>query len=236
MGDETTEGAWWRRRAGRVSLTALVLVLVAGVALVLALGGRDAPQAEQPPSATDPAEGAAETAGPDGSGASPTDDAVVPVEPNEGDADGVDPDTQVVVPTDQLDPALPPVALDASAPFGDGVTASLVDVEAARLSADGPGEVSGPGLRLTVRVENGTDAPIEAGLAVVNLYAGAGLVPCTPMSDGARELSGDVPPGGSAEGVYVFAVPAELRDHVRVTVAYDPTVPMVVLEGPAPAA
>jgi hypothetical protein len=48
----------------------------------------------------------------------------------------------------------PPVALRAVADFGTGVTAQIMSVKAIEYQAVGPGQVSGPGLRLVIQIDN----------------------------------------------------------------------------------
>ena len=51
---------------------------------------------------------------------------------------------------------------------------------------------------------------------------------------GAVPLPQSVAPGKSATGKYVFRVPPEERDHVRVDFTYTLEAPKVIFTGPAP--
>ncbi|WP_155859325.1 hypothetical protein [Cellulomonas sp. KRMCY2] len=129
---------------------------------------------------------------------------------------------------------MPPVALDETASFGTGVTARLTAVESVDGEADGPGEVAGPAVRITVEITNDTAEALDLHKVVVDVAAGADLAPGEPLSGpGVRWLDGTLEPGGVATGVYVFAVPADRRDLVHVKVSYDPVQPTVLFEGPA---
>ena len=89
-------------------------------------------------------------------------------------------------PTDAVDeppPSRPAVALDETAEAGDGVTASITSVEAIDGTATGPGNIAGPALRVTVRVDNGTDEPVPLGGVSVDLASGEDLVPASPLGD-----------------------------------------------------
>lgn len=101
-------------------------------------------------------------------------------------------------------PEAPPV--DPTAPAEQaGVVVELVRVERVQGIAAAPGEISGPAVRLTVRVSNGGPAAIDAGLIVVNTYYGDARDPAPSiMQPGGEPFAGTIPPGGSAEGVYLF--------------------------------
>lgn len=146
--------------------------------------------------------------------------------------------------TDDADPAAPytpvtepAVALDQPATFASGVVAELTKVESVDGEAQGPGEVAGPAVRVTVRLTNGTEAAVPLAGAVVNVYAGQDLAPGEPLSGpGGKPFTGTVQPGATATGVYVFNVPADQRDRLQVTVSHDPTVTTVLFEGAGPSA
>jgi hypothetical protein len=73
--------------------------------------------------------------------------------------------------------------------------------------------------------------------AVVNLTFGADNTPATGLSGpGAASLPQEVAAGQTASGVYVFNVPSDQRDLVRVWVDYRLGLPVVVFEGAAPSA
>jgi hypothetical protein len=135
---------------------------------------------------------------------------------------------------DDAPPSLPPVALDQTAAAGDGITASLTSIEAIQGTATGPGNVSGPALRVTVRLTNGTAAPVALGGVSVDLASGNELTPASPLNDpSAAPFTGMVAPGHQAEGVYVFSIPAQSRDSVTVSVGYQAGAPIMVFTGSA---
>jgi hypothetical protein len=139
-------------------------------------------------------------------------------------------------PTDDVDeppPSRPAVALDETAEAGDGVTASITSVEAIDGTATGPGNVAGPALRVTVRVDNGTDGPVSLGGVSVDLTYGEDLVPASPLGDpSAAPFTGTIAPGEGAEGVYVFSIPVEDRGSVTLSVGYQAGAPIMVFTGP----
>jgi hypothetical protein len=140
-------------------------------------------------------------------------------------------------PTGDVDdppPSRPAVALDTAAEAGDGVSASLVSLDAIEGTATGPGNIAGPALRITVRIENGTDEPVSLGGVVVDLASGRDLVPASPLDDpSAAPFAGTVAPGEHADGVYVFTIPEEDRGSVTVSVGYQAGAPFMVFTGSA---
>ena len=140
-------------------------------------------------------------------------------------------------PTGNVDdppPSRSAVALDAAAQVGDGVSASLVSLDAIEGTATGPGNIAGPALRITVRIENGTDEPVSLGGVVVDLASGRDLVPASPLDDpSTAPFAGTVAPGEHADGVYVFTIPEEDRGSVTVSVGYQAGAPLMVFTGSA---
>jgi hypothetical protein len=164
--------------------------------------------------------------GPDAtSGPSPTETPVLP-------PSSTDPPTDApTVPAPET--TLSPVPLDGTASFGTGVTARLTAVESVAGEASGPGEVAGPAVRVTVELHNGTNEALALNEMIVDVFAGTELAPGEPLSGpGVQWFDGTLEPGGDATGVYVFGVPADRRDQVRVRVSYDPLAPTVLFEGP----
>jgi hypothetical protein len=130
----------------------------------------------------------------------------------------------------------PAVGLDATAQPVPGVDVTIGDLRAVEGVADGPGEVAGPALSFSVTVANGTDAPVSLAAAVVTVASGADLLPADPLRTGTEPLPAEVPAGGSATATYVFTVPAERRDDVRISFDQLAGVPAVVFAGQAPRA
>jgi hypothetical protein len=125
-----------------------------------------------------------------------------------------------------------PVAIDGTADFGEGVTARLSSVEAVDAQARIPGEVSGPGVVITLEVTNGSSAPIGLDNVTVDLVDAQDRSASPITMEGRTPLSGDLEPGAKASGTYVFTMPVEDRAtaEVRVTYAAPPT-PTVVFAG-----
>lgn len=203
-----------RRR--RLALTAaLAAVLAALITLGVVLGGDD--EATSAPSAA--------TATPTEAPTATTAPTVVPQLPT----------PEPTGPTEDVDeapPTLPEVPLDAEGAVGD-VVVRLPAIEAIEGTAVGPGNITGPALRVTVRVENGTAEPVALGGVAVNLAYGPDRTPASPLDDPSRRpFATMVEPGESAEGVYVFTVPADQRDRVAIEVGYEAGAPLLLFTGP----
>jgi hypothetical protein len=184
--------------------TALVIVAAIALALTLPAGSPGASSPTTPP-ATTPASGA------------PT-----PV-PSESP-------TPVTQP-----PAGDPVPIDTPAEVVTGLTASISGIEAVDGVAKGPGEVSGPSIRFTVTIANATGAPVDLTGTVVTVDYGADRTPAGQLYEpGAVPLATSVAAGGTASGVFVFAIPPESRGLVHITVDYAVDVAPLVFAGATP--
>lgn len=205
---------WFRRR---LPLAAAVLVVVAAVvAAALAIGGRAGSEENGDRDA------AGSTAA--GTTAPATTAAPPPLVPP------ADPNAQPVV-ADQLPPALPAAELDEPVVL-EGVTVDVPAIEAIEAEAQGRGSISGPAVRVTVRLQNGTAAPLVLDDAVVTLVFGPDAAPASPVDDPSTvPFSGTVAPGDEGEGVYVFRVPADQRGAVTVQVAVRPGASVVTFAG-----
>lgn len=128
-----------------------------------------------------------------------------------------------------------PVPLTGSATVVPQVVFTLGTLEAVDGVAQGPGEVAGPALRFTLTVRNDTAASVSLAATVVNLYAGVDQTPSIDLAEpGGVPLPNEVKPGKSVTGTFVFAVPRDARNPVKITVDYSVGVPIVVFQGPAP--
>ncbi|PRY49339.1 hypothetical protein LY71_106116 [Geodermatophilus tzadiensis] len=202
-----------RPRPRRVVLLATLaaVVVLAGLALVLGRGGSAEPASAAPDAATS-----------GGPAAAPSPDPQTPVPVVPGPTEG----------GDQPPPVLSAVGLDEPAAVGDGVRATVRSVEAIDGTGYGPGNIAGPALRVTVRLDNGTAEPVSLDGVAVDLAYGADSTPGSPLDDPSRApFSGTLAAGSSAEGVYVFTVPADQRDTVTVQVGYRPGAPVLAFTG-----
>lgn len=141
-------------------------------------------------------------------------------------------------PTDTAPPAAgpdtpesPPVGLDESPTVVDGVTVRVKSLDGVDGEATLPGEVSGPAVRAELEVYNASTAPVDLSTVVVNLAYGTGRTPANTFSTGTSSFPTSVAAGATATGVFVFAVPTEAQDDLRLTFDYAVDVPVVVFEG-----
>lgn len=127
-----------------------------------------------------------------------------------------------------------PAQLDDEADFGTGVIASIESIEAVDVEGRAPGERSGPGVLVSVRIENTSTRPISLDYALVDLIDrdGASAIPVEMATS--RRLSGDLQPGASAVGHYHYFVPAELRQSATITINYAAGVPTALFTGALP--
>ena len=211
---------WW------VAVGSLVVVLVA-VAVVLLGRGDGAPAGSSPTepgaSGTPTVAGAQAAKPPEGEQGAGTDDDDAADGPAEDAAAG------------SADDAAPTtVGIDAVAQLADSVTARVSSWEAVDGEAVQPGEKAGPALRVTVEVANGTAAPLDLRAAVVNLSYGPERTPATALSQpGGSPLPHAVEPGATADGAFVFAVPADARGDVHLELDVRAVGPVVVFAGSA---
>lgn len=146
------------------------------------------------------------------------------------------PGSLVTVPTGTVAIA-DPIPPDEVGDFGTGVTAEIVTIEAVEGIAQLPGEISGPALRVRVRLVNDSGDVVNLSRVLVDVTYGPDRTPGLALGEpGAEPFIGELADGRTAEGVYVFGVPAEERGQVQVYVSYDVDAPILVFEGPAPSA
>ncbi len=133
---------------------------------------------------------------------------------------------------DELPPALPAVALDAPAEVDNGIIVTVPVIDAIQGSAEGPGNVAGPALRVAVRITNDTGEAVSLDGVTVNMAYGADGTAATPLEDRSqRPFKGTVSSGEAADGVYVFTVPADERDAVTIEVGYRPGAARLLFTG-----
>ncbi len=211
-----TDGAGRRRI---LLATGAALLVAALVAVVVALALRD----DESAAADGGSSAAAGTSAPSTASAAPPELAPAPVTP------------EPAGPTEdatELPPSLAPVAFDEQAAAGDGVVADVVSIRAIDATAVGPGNIAGPALRVTVRITNGTAAPISLDGVAVDLAHGVEQLPASPVGDpSAAPFAGSLQPGEGAEGIYVFTVPADDRELVTLSVGYQAGAPFMVFTG-----
>lgn len=128
-------------------------------------------------------------------------------------------------------PTAPPVALDEVADFGTGVTTRVDSVDGIEAQAQGPGEVSGPGVAIDLTVTNDSAAPVDLALFLVNLTDADGNPGIPMLGDPTEPVEGLLAPGASVSGTYVFTVDEDARDGIRIEASYSTDAPVVVFAG-----
>ncbi len=243
---------WWL--AGVAVLSVLIAVTIA----VFAAGGDDPQESsdpsDRPASATTP-DGTDDTAveSPSTTGATdpsstaqPASTVATSVAPTETTLVGATsvpgvtvpfvPGSLATVPVGTVS-TVPPVGIDQVADPGTGVSFRLAQLEAVTGEATGPGEIAGPAVRVTVVATNGSPSPVLLEGVVVDLTYGPDNSSAAPLSGpGVLRFTGEVEPGASVTGVYVFDVPVDQRGAISVLVSYLASVSPVVFQGPAPTA
>ena len=200
----------------RVVVLSAALVVVAVVAVVTALALRGDDEAGRAATPADPTAAASTTA-------APPELAPAPVTPEPA---GPTEDAS------ELPPSLTPVGFDQPAAVGNGITAEVVSLEAVEGTGQGPGNIAGPALRVTVRILNGTTGPVSLDGVAVDLTYGEEQVPASPIGDpSSAPFAGSLQPSESREGVYVFTVPADDRELVTLSVGYQAGAPFMVFTG-----
>jgi hypothetical protein len=124
--------------------------------------------------------------------------------------------------------------IDKKGDLGNGVEVRVNRIENVQGEAQGPGEVAGPALRVSITVKNNTSKAVSMELALANLYYGKEATPASPLSGpGADPLTRAIPAGKSATGRYVFGVPKDERDQIQVEFSYTTKAPTVIFTGAA---
>lgn len=133
-------------------------------------------------------------------------------------------------------PALPEV----NGQVGEGVAlptevvVALTSISTTTLTAETPGEYSGPAVIVDVQVTNESDAPQPVGSATVSLSAEDGEIGVPTWAAPNEPLQGEVPAGATATGTYVFMLdPADDRS-VTVRVNYSAGEPVATFTGTTP--
>ena len=125
-----------------------------------------------------------------------------------------------------------PVSLEEKATAGDRASVRLLEIRQIQAKARLPGEVSGPGLAITVEVDNKSADTLNLGSAVVTVKDSTGGPGAVMTGPPAKPLRGSLEEGEKATGVYVFAVPEANRDPVTMFVSVGPGTQVLSFKGP----
>ncbi|MBF0672774.1 MAG: DUF4352 domain-containing protein [Salinibacterium sp.] len=133
-------------------------------------------------------------------------------------------------PADDAPPADAPVPIGEEATADDGVTAVVTAVTSFTAAGGGVGEVGGDAVRVDVTLTNTADAAQSLSAVVVNLAYGAEATPGSPIfyDPSVKEFNGELAPGESRSGSYVFRVPSEEQGSITIEVSHTPASPPFV--------
>lgn len=120
-------------------------------------------------------------------------------------------------------PATPKrVSVRETAAVAKGVRLRVLDVGAVDVRARTPGEISGPGIAITVEIRNSTRRSINVSTIQVNCLDANGVACIPSRAEPARAPRAIVKAGSRATGIFVFTVARSDRNPVRVTVDLGP--------------
>ena len=145
---------------------------------------------------------------------------------------GPPPVEQVV--TAAAQPTDAPVPLEHPVQLRGGVVVHVTRAQKTDVVAQGAGEVSGPGVAITLLLRNDGSQPLLLDTLSVTLATGAEAVPAAPSeAEPASPLVGTVEAGDERSGTWVFRTgPGDLSElHVVVSVSADQ--PAILLDGSA---
>lgn len=133
-------------------------------------------------------------------------------------------------------PVAAPVDLKSKKTVKGGVSATITEMEAVQGEAKGIGEVAGPAVRFKITVLNDTAGALALEGAVVDVSYGDDEQPASQLSGPApAAFPASVAPGESGVGVFIFAVPLDARDKVKIHFNLEAETPIATFAGPAPA-
>lgn len=121
--------------------------------------------------------------------------------------------------------------IDEPVGFETGISVELASVKAASVTAETPGEVSGPAVVVSIRVTNDSTDSVNLDSAVVTLSADKGGYGVGTTAGSPKPLSGNLKPGASADGKYVFMLDPAKGRSVSISVNYGAGEPVAVFTG-----
>ena len=114
-----------------------------------------------------------------------------------------------------------------------GARVSLVSVRSTDIKASGPGDSSGPGVLLRLKLVNSTGRRLDTSFVQVNVTNAAGD-PGTLVSGSPTDpLASSLPAGGDGQGTYAFLLDDAASDPVTVSVYVTSGQPVVTFRGRA---
>lgn len=150
----------------------------------------------------------------------------------------IDPDAPAPTPSVEADaPTKAPVAeveagpIDEPIELSTGLVIELDSVSATTVTAATPGEVSGPAVVVKLTARNDSREAADLDSAVVTLTAADGEYGIGTTAGPNTPLAGDLEPGDSASGSYVFMLDPAADRSVTVSVNYSAGEPVAEFSG-----
>lgn len=124
------------------------------------------------------------------------------------------------------------VPKDATADFGNTVSAHITKITSTTATGTQAGEVSGPAVRVALSITNGSAADISLDGVTVNAYYGSAMTPASPIAtqDNIR-FGGTLAASKTATGSYEFSIPKDQQASLIITVSRSAGSPIVVFQG-----
>lgn len=158
---------------------------------------------------------------------------VITLPPDEATAKAEQDEANAVIPQ----PTAPPQDFTAKATPEAGIAVSVGSIEAVKGEGQMPGQISGPSIRFTVTLVNNGPTDILTDKVVVNVESGVDSAPAIQLSGpGASPFPENTKPGETSTGTFVFLIPNDQRDQVRIFFNYQVSSPIVAFEGAVPKA
>lgn len=132
-------------------------------------------------------------------------------------------------------PIAAPVPLEKAATVGSGLSVKVVGITAVQGTAEGIGEIAGPALQFSVEVANNSAQELPADSISLTLEYGKNNTPAAKLSGpGASDFPAVIAKDKSASGTFVFNVPVDERQQVRILVSLNASTPIAAFEGAVP--
>jgi hypothetical protein len=126
-----------------------------------------------------------------------------------------------------------PVNLRQPSRPSNAVSVRISTIKPITAKAQLPGEVAGPALALTVKIDNQSPQRVDLGSVLVTLADSSGAPGGEMSARPARPLKGRLASQKSASGVYVFTVDEDRRDPIMVLVTLAGETPVLAFKGNA---
>lgn len=140
----------------------------------------------------------------------------------------------------QIEPAkagageMAPVSFKDTISVPDGVTLKVTSVTAEQATAALPGETSGPAVRVTLDLRNGTGKPMDLDKVAVLLTPMTGVPAIRITNPTLVPLQGTAAPDSTSTGTYLFRIDPELREQATLSVKYSSDIPTAIFTGSLP--